>query len=91
MTTSSLFRYHRLQIMEGEENATARKEIERFTAAAIALCFRHDESFRQHFWARICRLDGNPAIPDSATIEVEPCPWADLLIRSRGPLHNIVH
>ena len=66
-----------------------RNEQERFTAAALAFCFKHDSTFRQHFWERICRSDGDPDTPDS--IELEPRHSADLLVRSGGPLRRIIH
>jgi len=68
-----------------------RLELERFTAAALAFCFKHDPMFRQHFWERVFQLQGDPATPISPTIEVEPDDWADLLIRSNGNGKRLVH
>ena len=77
-------RYYRSTTVneDGEQSVTARQEQERFTAAAIAFCFAHDDEFCRHFWANICRIEGEPDFPESTpTIEVEPHAWADLLIR----------
>ena len=75
---------------EDTPNAAAkRNEQERFTAAALAFCFKHDSTFRQHFWDRICRSDGDSSTPDS--IELEPCHSADLLVRSGSPLRRVIH
>lgn len=62
-----------------EENS-GHRQAERFAAAAIGFCLRHDEKFRSHFWSCVCRYpaDSEPA-PD-LTIEVEPENWADLRI-----------
>jgi hypothetical protein len=56
-------------------------EIERFAAAAIGFCFKHDACFKRHFLRSVC---GTNRFRD-AELEVEPFDWADLLIRSRRP------
>ena len=83
-------RYSRaLSLDEGDSSKT--EQLERFTAAALAFCFRHDKTFQQHFWERICRLNGDPATPDSLTIELEPRQSADLLVRSVALRQETVH
>jgi hypothetical protein len=68
-----------------------RKEQERYTAAALAFCFKHDPKFRQHFWEKVCFLDGDVQFPDSARIEIEPPAWADLLVRSESGGKKFIH
>jgi hypothetical protein len=63
-----------------QEEDSGHRQAERFAAAAIGFCLRHDEKFRSHFWSCVCRYpaDSDP-VPD-LTIEVEPENWADLRI-----------
>jgi len=63
-----------------EQTGRDRKEGERFAAAAIAFCFRHDHTFRRRFWQNICRVNGDPPLTTAAEILVEPFQWADLSI-----------
>ncbi len=86
-------RYYRAPFV-GADEAPSRQERhqhERFTAAALVFCCQHDPTFRQHFWERICRLDGDPATPASIGFEVEPHRWADVLVRSTGLHGALVH
>lgn len=99
MTGTSFFlslfkrgRYYRLPThIGGGMESGERKEIERFTAAALAFSFHHDPAFQLHFWNKICRVDGDPSTPVSPTIEIEPHPWADLIVRSQDGQRRLVH
>jgi hypothetical protein len=64
---------------EATEIIRARKEAERFTAAAIGFCMRHHRAFAQHFLDRVCNITLPPRTKIS--VDVEPESWADLLIR----------
>ena len=68
-----------------------RREQERFTAAAIAFCFEHDDGFKRHFWQSICRGPEDPEAVEGLRIEVEPHAWADLLVRSRRNGQKFAH
>jgi len=75
-------RYFRLPPPSENDNAEilrARKEAERFTAAAVGFCMVHSSKFARHFLKEVCKID----ISSNAKIkvEVEPESWADLLIR----------
>lgn len=68
-----------------ERNKKEYQEAERFAVAAIAFGLKHDPAFRIHFFEKICQIDGDPAlVKRSATIEVEPHHWTDLVIRHRA-------
>ena len=64
---------------DGEKQQTAREERERFAAAAIAFCCRHDHGFKKHFLRKVCCLEN---VAD-AVIEIEPKRWSDLLVSGK--------
>lgn len=55
-----------------------RFERERFAAASVGFCLKHSASFRNYFWRKVCRVDGDPNEVPELAIEVEPVHWADL-------------
>lgn len=66
------------------EPAAARQR-ERFAAAVLAFCMRHDADFRRRFWEKICRVPGDPTqMPPITSHEVALEPWAcaDLCLTS---------
>lgn len=75
---------------ESEQERSERKELERYVAAAIAFCFKHDTNFRLHFCKQICLPDGMPAEPPNA-MEIEPVNWADLRLTTTTSQGSTVH
>src|SRR5205823_1098661 len=74
-------RYFRLPPPNGDEDADivrARREAERFTAAAVGFCMSHNARFAKFFLSKVCRVRVRPRTRIS--VEVEPESWADLLI-----------
>src|SRR5258707_840043 len=71
---------------ESEEGRRDHEERERFAAAAIAFCLKHDPAFLQHFWEKVCCQDGKRESPGTITVEVEPRHWADLLLKGGDQL-----
>ncbi len=71
---------------ESEEGMRVHKERERFAAAAIAFCLKHDDAFLQCFWEKLCARDGDSKSHGMPTVEVEPRRWADLLLTSGDQL-----
>lgn len=67
-----------------------RKELERYVAASIGFCFKHNPKFRQHFCEAICGipLPLSTAVPDDA-MEIEPANWSDLRLSSGSTVHVI--
>lgn len=67
------------------EAKEARKERERFAAAALVFCLKHDEEFRRSFWTQVCRLPDDPAEMPTIRDEdilLEPPRWADVRLIS---------
>src|SRR5947208_2449892 len=73
----------RLRLSEPDsiEDRRVHDERERFAAAAIAFCLRHDEAFLWHFWREVCRKKGEREPRTKPTVEIEPRCWSDLLLR----------
>jgi hypothetical protein len=74
-------RYFRLPLPGGVDSAEitrARREAERFAAAAIGFCMSHNRSFRRYFVHSVCGIELPPRA--KMEIEVEPESWADLLV-----------
>jgi hypothetical protein len=61
------------------------REAERFAAAAIGFCFKHDTCFKRHFLKCICAT--NPS--HGVDLEIEPTDWADLLITAPGRIYAV--
>jgi hypothetical protein len=55
-------------------------EAERFAVAATAFCLRYDETFRKHFFEKVCWRNGDPKLSNEFEVDVEPIHWADLRI-----------
>ena len=75
-------RYFRLPPPSEDEDAAVvrvRREAERFAAAAVAFCMRHNPKFARRFLSKVCNIP----VPSKTKIliEVEPESWADLFIR----------
>lgn len=67
---------------DAEEVGRSMQEWERFTVAAIAFAWKHDDGFRKHFFDRICRAPGDPDLSPAARILIEPHAWSDLMIEN---------
>ncbi len=66
------------------------KEAERFTVSAVAFCLKHDPAFLKHFFDKICRIKGDPALDvQNVSIEIEPHHWTDLVIRNRSYVYAV--
>ena len=84
--------YHAKQSVDDNEQSKAeqerdkreQRENERFAVAAIAFCLKHDESFRRHFFEKVCRQNDGSELNGDFRIEFEPKPWADLKIQNAG-------
>jgi hypothetical protein len=78
---------------ESPEAKRERRDRERFIAAGLVFCLKHDEDFRRSFWEKVCRVPDDPRemppIAD-ADVELEPAAWADLRLTSRSPSDRIV-
>ena len=75
------------------EAKEARKERERFAAAALVFCLKHDEEFRRSFWTQVCRLPDDPAEMPTIRDEdilLEPPRWADVRLISDTPAGRYV-
>jgi hypothetical protein len=74
-------RYFRLPPPSEDDDAEiirARKEAERFTAAAVGFCMSHNAGFARFFLEKVCKI--TVPSPTRISVEVEPESWADLLI-----------
>ncbi len=72
---------------DSEQAGRAREERERFAAAAICFCCRHDPEFRKHFLTRICGIDNW----SNLNVQVEPRRWSDLLISGSAGDRKLLH
>jgi hypothetical protein len=73
---------------DSEEAEHARKERERFAAAALAFCLKHDRKFLRYFWTNVCRVQADPSrMPPikKSGILIEPPRWADIRLVADGP------
>jgi hypothetical protein len=72
---------------DSEEAEHARKERERFAAAALAFCLKHDRKFLRYFWTSVCRVQADPSrMPPIKPrgILIEPPRWADIRLVADG-------
>jgi hypothetical protein len=74
-------------VSERHDEKTRReiKEIERFAAAAIGFCFKHDPQFKRHFLKCICAINTSHGVE----LDIEPADWADLLVTAPDRIYAV--
>lgn len=87
---SSLYRRSRYfrAVSAGDEDSSERHERERYTVAALGLCLRRDEAFRNHFFGKIVGQGEAPFVVAEIALEREDI---DLIAVLRiGPGRRVV-